>query len=115
MLACDTPTNVPDTAVAVIVNLVATQPSAFGWLTAFPADDTIPEASSLLFYAGKTVPDLAIVKVDTLTCNITVANSKSTIRSQPGGRHHPHRPRRDGLVRPLGREPAPPRRELYVK
>jgi uncharacterized protein YkwD len=48
---------------AVIVNVTATAPSAGGWLTVFPSDQSLPTASNLNFVAGETVPNLVKIRV----------------------------------------------------
>jgi hypothetical protein len=73
-LARDVPT-IPDTAVAVIINLTASKPAKTGFLTLFPDGGlTPPLASNLNFVAGKTVPNLAIVQVHT-DDTVAVANT----------------------------------------
>jgi hypothetical protein len=55
---------VPSSGVAaVVLNVTATNPTASGYLTAFPAGVTRPLASNLNFLAGQTVPNRVIVKV----------------------------------------------------
>ena len=57
---------VPETGVsAVVLNVTVTQPSAEGFLTAFPTGEGLPVASNVNFAAGATVPNLVIVKVGT--------------------------------------------------
>ena len=53
----------PSGATAVAVNLTAVEPSAGGFLTAYPCDVGRPETSSLNFGAGETRPNNAIVAV----------------------------------------------------
>jgi hypothetical protein len=48
---------------AVVANLTVTEPTAAGYLTAFPGDQTRPLASDLNFVPGTTRPNLAIVKL----------------------------------------------------
>jgi hypothetical protein len=48
---------------AVLLNVTATNPTAAGWLTLFPADSSLPTASNLNFGAGQSVPNLVAVKV----------------------------------------------------
>ena len=48
---------------AVVLNVTATQPTAGGYLTVFPAGDDRPLASNLNFAPGQTVPNLVIVPV----------------------------------------------------
>ncbi len=53
----------PSGSTAVAVNLTAVEPSAGGFLTAYPCDVDRPETSSLNFGAGETRPNNAIVAV----------------------------------------------------
>ncbi len=53
------------TADAVILNVTATDPTADGHLTVFPAGATPPTASNLNFVAGQTIPNLVVAKVGT--------------------------------------------------
>ena len=48
---------------AVVVNLTVTQPSAPGFITAYPTGTERPNASSLNFIPGQTVPNLVVAKV----------------------------------------------------
>lgn len=55
---------VPATGVsAVALNVTVTEPTAGSFLTAWPAGETRPLASNLNYEAGKTVPNMVIVKV----------------------------------------------------
>lgn len=55
---------VPGTGVsAVVLNLTATQPAGIGFLTLFPAGNSLPLTSDLNVAAGETRPNLAIVAV----------------------------------------------------
>jgi len=54
---------VPDTATAVVVNMTVTQPSAAGFLTVHPSGVAQPNASSLNFAAGETVPNLVVARI----------------------------------------------------
>jgi hypothetical protein len=57
---------VPSTGVeAVVLNVTATNPTAAGYVTAWPKGATQPVASNLNFAAGQTVPNRVIVKVGT--------------------------------------------------
>jgi hypothetical protein len=47
----------------VIVNITATSPTAGGWLTAYPSDQTLPTASNLNFAPGQTAANLVKLKV----------------------------------------------------
>ncbi len=50
-------------ASAVVLNVTVTEPSADSWLTAWPSGLPRPQASNLNFAAGRTVPNLVVVKV----------------------------------------------------
>jgi hypothetical protein len=49
-----TPCSIPSTATAVSVNLTVTQQTAEGNLTVYPADEALPNASSIEFKVGQT-------------------------------------------------------------
>jgi hypothetical protein len=48
---------------SVVLNVTVTQPTASGFLTAYPLPPPAPLASTLNFVPGQTVPNLAIVKL----------------------------------------------------
>ena len=50
-------------ALAVSMNVTATEPDAAGFVTIYPCDADRPEASNLNFTAGETVPNLVTVKL----------------------------------------------------
>ena len=52
-------------AVAVVMNVTVTSPSAASFLTLFPTGSPKPLASTLNFAAGKTIPNLAVVGLGT--------------------------------------------------
>ncbi|MET8462770.1 NosD domain-containing protein [Micromonospora zamorensis] len=54
---------VPSGAKAVALNVTATQPTANGVLTAYPAGSPVPTASNLNFVTGQTIPNLVTVPV----------------------------------------------------
>jgi len=55
---------VPATGVsAVILNVIAVDPVAGGYLTVWPNGEALPLASNLNFAAGRTVPNLVVAKV----------------------------------------------------
>lgn len=54
---------VPGDAVAVAINLTATQAGAAGYLTAYPCGSTLPLVSNVNFGAGQTVPNSAVVPI----------------------------------------------------
>lgn len=56
---------VPIGASAVVLNLTASQPSAGGFITAYPTGANRPDVSNLNFVAGQTVPNLAVVPLGT--------------------------------------------------
>ncbi|MFC7491408.1 MULTISPECIES: hypothetical protein [unclassified Knoellia] len=56
-------TDLPADAKAVTLNVTANQPTASSYVTVWPADGTRPNASSLNFKAGQTVPNLVTVAV----------------------------------------------------
>lgn len=55
--------SVPANATAVIANLTATNTTAWGFLSAWPAGAAQPEASNLNFLAGQSVPNLVMLKL----------------------------------------------------
>ncbi len=56
---------VPSSGVsAVVVNVTATEPTASGYFTVFPAGTGVPTASNLNFVPGQTVPNLVMVKAN---------------------------------------------------
>lgn len=54
---------VPSGAKAVVLNVTATQPTANGVLTVYPAGSSVPTASNLNFVTGQTIPNLVTVPV----------------------------------------------------
>jgi hypothetical protein len=56
---------VPATAAAVVVTVTVTAPSGGGYLTAYPSGESRPATSTLNFTTGRTVPNLAVVRVGT--------------------------------------------------
>ena len=55
--------HVPADTTAVTLNLTATEPQWAGYLTAYPCESGMPNASSLNYRAGQTVPNLVTVKL----------------------------------------------------
>ena len=55
--------SVPANATAVIANVTATNTTAWGYLSAWPAGSAQPSASNLNFLAGQTVPNLVMMKL----------------------------------------------------
>jgi hypothetical protein len=56
---------VPAGATAVIANVTATNTSAWGFLTAWPAGNARPTTSNLNFLPGQTVPNLVMLRLGT--------------------------------------------------
>ena len=55
--------SVPANATAVIANVTAVDPTAWGFLSVWPAGAAQPVASNLNFLAGQTVPNLVMMKL----------------------------------------------------
>ena len=55
--------SVPANATAVIANLTATNPTAWGFLSAWPAGAAQPTSSNLNFLPGQNVPNLVMLKL----------------------------------------------------
>lgn len=56
---------VPADALAVVLNVTATQPQANGFVTAYPCGSTRPNASNLNYISGATIPNLVIARIGT--------------------------------------------------
>lgn len=54
---------IPADAKAVIVNITAVEPTAWGFLTVWPAGQARPDTSNLNFAPGQTTPNLAMLKL----------------------------------------------------
>ncbi|MBV1894678.1 MAG: hypothetical protein KUG57_11555 [Ilumatobacteraceae bacterium] len=54
---------IPASATAVIANITAVGPTAWGYLTAYPTGADRPVASNLNFLPGQTVPNLVMLKL----------------------------------------------------
>ena len=67
---------VPASATAVIANVTATDTTAWGYLSAWPAGAPQPTASNLNFLPGQTVPNLVMLKLG--------ANGSLSILNGPG-------------------------------
>lgn len=52
----------PSGATAAILNVTVTNTAAAGFVTVFPCDQPVPQASNLNFTAGQTVPNLVMAK-----------------------------------------------------
>jgi hypothetical protein len=55
--------DVPADAAGVALNLTVTEPTSWGWLTIWPADEPMPTVSTLNFLAGETVANAATLKL----------------------------------------------------
>ena len=67
---------VGDAVTAAVVNLTVTQPSANGYLTAYPGGTTRPTSSNVNFSRDETVANLATVRVDA-NGNLNLYNGSS--------------------------------------
>lgn len=56
---------IPARVALVVVNLTVTEPTSFGFLTAFSSGSSRPNASNVNYTQGQTVPNLAVVPVGT--------------------------------------------------
>lgn len=70
---------VPLGATAVVLNVTVTQASAASHLTVWPADQTQPDASSLNWRAGETIPNLVIARVD-VDGKIKIRNNSGSVQ-----------------------------------
>jgi hypothetical protein len=70
---------VPVDAEAVVANVTVTQPTAGGYLTVYPTGTPAPLASNLNFLAGRTVPNLVMVRLG--------ANGRVSIFNLTGSSH----------------------------
>ncbi len=71
--------SVPANATAVIANVTAVDPTAWGFLSVWPAGAAQPTASNLNFLAGQTVPNLVMIKLG--------AGGAISIANGPGATH----------------------------
>jgi hypothetical protein len=71
--------DVPAEADAVVVNVTAVAPTAFGYVTVWPSGEDRPFASSLNFPAGAAVPNMVVAKIG--------ANGKIGIFNANGNTH----------------------------
>ncbi|MCU1549298.1 MAG: hypothetical protein JWO29_2249 [Arthrobacter sp.] len=67
---------VPGAATAVVMNVTATEPSSFGYVTAHPSGAVKPNASNLNYAAGQTVPNLVVVPLGP-DLKVTLSNTSS--------------------------------------
>jgi hypothetical protein len=88
---------------AVVLNITVDQPTAWSYLTVWPNGQPLPNASSLNFNAGQTVPNLVIVKVgqgglvdifNAFGSTHVIADVVGCFTAEPHGRHHPVSPER---------------------
>jgi uncharacterized protein (DUF1501 family) len=88
---------------AVVLNMTVDQPTAWSFLTVWPKGEPLPNASSLNFNAGQTVPNLVIAKVGADgQVNIfnafgqahVIADVVGCFTTDSFGRHHPAGPER---------------------
>ncbi|HET7724403.1 MAG TPA: hypothetical protein VFK68_07165, partial [Propionibacteriaceae bacterium] len=68
--------SIPSGAHGVFMNLTVTEPSAGGWVAAYPTQASLPLVSNVNFVAGQTVPNLATVGL---------ANGQATLYDGSGG------------------------------
>ena len=69
---------VPTAAATAVLNVTAVSPASAGFMTVFPCGQAVPEASNLNYRAGQTIPNAAVVKLD------SPAGSACTRRPRPG-------------------------------
>lgn len=67
-------TGVPADASAVVMNLTVTQPTSYGFITAYPTGSPKPNVSNQNYVKGQTVPNLAVVPVGP-DGTVTIANT----------------------------------------
>ena len=70
---------VPADATAVVLNVTATDTTAQGYLTVYPAGGAPPLASNLNWTAGQTVANLAVVQVSSAGA-ITIHNASGSVQ-----------------------------------
>ncbi len=75
VLSLDLTPYITDSTTSVVMNVTATQSTLAGYVTVFPCDADIPDASNLNFAAGQDVPNLVSVPValDGTVCFVTSA------------------------------------------
>ena len=54
---------VPADATAVVLNVIAVTPGAYGNLRVYPAGNSVPTASNVNFVAGQTIPNLVLARI----------------------------------------------------
>lgn len=67
-------TGVPANASAVVVNLTVTEPTSYGFISAYPTGSAMPNVSNQNYVSGQTVPNLAVVPVGA-DGTVTIANT----------------------------------------
>ena len=67
-------TGVPADASAVVVNLTVTEPTSYGFISAYPTGSAKPNVSNQNYVSGQTVPNLAVVPVGP-DGTVTIANT----------------------------------------
>ncbi len=91
---------IPTNASAVVLNLTATEAESYGFLTAYAAGSKKPNASSLNYTAGETVPNLVVVPVGS-DGKVTVSNTSpgtAQILADVAGYYLPGKPTQAGAL-----------------
>lgn len=73
-LRMDETRSVPANAAAVVMNLTVTEPTSYGFISAYPAGSAKPNVSNQNYVSGQTVPNLAVVPVGA-DGTVTIANT----------------------------------------
>ena len=73
-LRMDATKSVPANASAVVMNLTVTEPTSYGFISAYPAGSAKPNVSNQNYVSGQTVPNLAVVPVGA-DGTVTIANT----------------------------------------
>lgn len=55
---------IPDSATSAVINITAVNPTAEGFITAFPSGTRVPDASNLNLRRGETRPNFAVVSLN---------------------------------------------------
>ncbi len=76
---------VPNGADAATLNVTAVEPEAAGFLTAWPCDEPLPEASNLNFAPGRTVPNLVTVKLSSAGTVCLFTSAPAHLLADVGG------------------------------
>lgn len=114
----------PNDVVAVLMNVTVTGPTEAGFLTVWPKDAPLPEASNLNFQVGQTVPNLVLAKLGA-GGNVSVFNSSGNTHviadvcgyfvNQAGSRLVPLSPSRALDTRSMAPGVVGPRGQVDVK